>query len=108
MPAFMPVEVDDVSMAFGGCGDLGKMMPTVPANYPDKQKWERFQHDWFYRGIKGTDGLIPREGVDKGKALRHLKTIQGSFEPKHEVKEATVAYLASLWFTPESTWERAK
>ena len=108
MPAFMPVEVDDVSIAFGGGGDLQKMMPKVPANYPDRQKWERFQSDWFYSGLKGTEGLIPREGVDKNKAVRHLKTIQGSFEPSHEDKVAAVAYLASLWFMPESTWERAK
>jgi hypothetical protein len=84
------------------------MMPKVPTNYPDRQKWERFQSDWFYCGLKSTDGLIPREGVDKAKAMRHLKTIQGSFEPSHEDKVAAVAYLASLWFTPESTWQRAK
>jgi hypothetical protein len=108
MPAFMPVEVDDVSIAFGGGGDLAKMMPKVPENYPDRQKWERFQNDWFYHGLKSTAGLVAREGVDKDKAIRHLKTIQGSFEPKHEHKEAAVAYLASLWFEPSSTWERAR
>jgi len=39
------------------------------------------------------------EGVDGGLAIRHLQVIQASFEPKHEHKEAAVAYLASPWFT---------
>lgn len=107
-PKFVPADVDDVSMVFGGGVDIRKMMPPVPENYPDRQKWERFQSDWFTFGLKGTAGLVAREGVDRNKALRHLKTIQGSYEPKHEVKVATVAYLASIWFEPSSTWERAK
>jgi hypothetical protein len=37
--------------------------------------------------------------VDGELAIRHLQVIQASFEPKHEHKEAAVAYLASLWFT---------
>jgi hypothetical protein len=39
-----------------------------------------------------------KEGVDGNLAFRHLSAIQRSFTPKHEHKEAAVAYLASLWF----------
>jgi len=31
-------------------------------------------------------------------STRHLQTIQGSFEPKHEHKQDCVAYFMSLWF----------
>jgi len=41
---------------------------------------------------------MPNDGIDQNKALRHIKAILGSFEPKHEHKEAAAAYLLSLWF----------
>ena len=58
--------------------------------------WNRWQEQWFYRGLKE----IPesKDGVDQEKAMRHLAAVQGSYEHKHEHKEAAVAYLASLWF----------
>lgn len=60
--------------------------------------WNKWQTKWFYQGLTKADIPVPLEGIDLSIALRHLATIQGSFEPKHEHKEAAVAYLASLWF----------
>lgn len=99
-----PQKIDDVDVAFPA--KVSHLMPKfeeIPANYPNKSKWLQFQSDWFYTGIKGKD-LKVKEGIDKRDAIRHLQAIQGSFEPKHEHKEAAVAYLASLWFTEDSTW----
>lgn len=83
-------------------------MADIPAEFHNgRGKWSKFQQDWFYSGL-ATLNLIPRDGIDLKIALRHLKAIQGSFEPKHEHKEAAVAYLASLWFTDDSTWTTNK
>jgi len=60
----------------------------------------RFIGQWFFRGLTATDiaKLIPKQGVDKEKALIAIVAILRSFEPKHEHKEAGCAYLLSEWF----------
>jgi hypothetical protein len=99
-----PTDVSDVDMAFGG--GVRKLMPPYD-EIPDEFKrssnpYVRFQQSWFFSGLKKDQIPAAKPGVDQKKALRHLSTIQGSFEPKHEHKEAAVAYLASLWLeTPK-------
>ncbi len=87
------------------------MMPAwddIPDDYKRGRKPScRVVTRWFFSGLpKGTD-FVPRDGVDAGKALVHLKCILGSFEPKHEHKEAAVAYLLDQWFS-EVSGEPAK
>jgi len=101
-----PVEIDSATAAFPA--SVAHLMPKredIPAEFKrhNGTKWNRFAADWFFSGIKAT-GLIPKEGIDKNAALRHLSAIQRSFEPKHEHKESAVAYLASLWFDDKSVW----
>lgn len=62
--------------------------------------------DWFFNGAKGLrNGIeingtkfVARDGVDAMKALAAIRAILGSFEPKHEHKEAGCAYLLHEWF----------
>ena len=51
--------------------------------------------------------MKPKEGVDTKKALRHVKAVLGSWEPKHEHKEAGVAFLLNEWFD-DVTYETTK
>ena len=37
-------------------------------------KWQKFQSDWFYKGLK-SHNITPKDGVDVKKALRHLAAI---------------------------------
>jgi hypothetical protein len=83
---------------------LAKLMPpmeSIPEDFRrdrgEARKWIALQQQWFFCGLKGYE-FISNPGIDKADALRHLGTIQGSFEPKHEHKEAAVAWLMSLWF----------
>jgi hypothetical protein len=92
-----PTEISDVGLVFPG--SVLHLMPEY-AQIPEEfkrsgNKWCKWQSDWFYAGLSE----MPRaqEGIDLQKALRHLKAIQGSWEPKHEHKQAAVAYLASQW-----------
>lgn len=93
-------DVTGLDTAFGA-RDLANLMPAygdIPAEFKrDRNTWVRFQQEWFFCGIAGAT-VETRDGVDAKAALRHLKAIQSSWEPKHEHKEAAVAYLASLWF----------
>lgn len=58
--------------------------------------WAEWQGEWFYSGLKKLP--TPKAGIDLDLAMKNLACVQGSFEPKHEHKQAGVAYLASLWF----------
>jgi hypothetical protein len=102
-----PTPVSQLDVAFGNVREL-KLMPAygdIPEQFRNgKSKWIGFQQQWFYFGAK-KEGLIAKKGIDLDVALRHLAAIQASFEPKHEHKEAAVAYLASLWLDDSSTWK---
>lgn len=94
-----PQDIDGVSLVFPtGVKDKMPEYKDIPKDFKNNQNnpYVRMQQTWFYKGLKGVE-LKPKPGIDLNKALRHLSYIQGSWEPKHEHKEAGVAYLASLW-----------
>ena len=93
------VEISDLDLAFGVIAN--QILPKYE-NIPDKfkrgnTKWNRLFNDWFFSGLTELK-LVPKDGVDKNKALRMIKCCMGSFEPKHEHKEAGVAYMLSGFF----------
>lgn len=105
MSTFKPQEVSQAELAFGG--DMAKLLPLY-TQIPDEfkrggGKWNKLASTWFFRGIKNVV-WTPKPGIDEGMALRHIKAILSSWEPKHEHKEAGVAYLLSLWFD-DATYE---
>lgn len=99
MKKYMPQDVNGLELTFGG--DMKKLLPPmsdIPEEFQnDRTEWNRLVSQWFYRGLKSFD-CEPKDGIDKGKALKHISAILRSFEPKHEHKEAGCAYLLSLWF----------
>lgn len=108
-PYFPIAELSGADVAFGP-RNLFAIMPKMDA-IPDEYRrggtvWNKLFSTWFFRGLSKLD-LTPKEGVDQLKALLHVKAIMGSFEPKHEHKEAACAFLLSEWFT-DPKWEAAK
>lgn len=98
---FEPKEVSQMELVFGGnMSILMITMKDIPKDFHSLQgtEWNKIIARWFFGGLPQGTKFIPKEGIDKNKALRHLKAIMGSFEPKHEHKEACCAYLLSLWF----------
>src|SRR6185437_15064291 len=100
-------ELSQADVAFGNI----KHMPRYETLPPDFKRhngndFVRAISTWFFKGAKGTpDGLIidgmkftTKAGVDRAKALGAIKAVLGSFEPKHEHKEAACAYMLSEWF----------
>lgn len=91
--------VTDIDVVFGTKAlDLMPTYNKIPDEFKNGDtKWNKVVNTWFYRGLKNAQ-FTPKDGVDKNKALKHIKAIMGSFEPKHEHKEAGCAYLLSEWF----------
>lgn len=77
-----------------------ELMPSrndIPDEFKkDRNEWVKWQQQWFFNGLEKFPE--PKEGIDMQLAIRHLQRINSSWTPKHEHKEAGVAYLASLWF----------
>lgn len=95
-----PMVVPDAMYAFPA--SLGQLLPpwdSIPQEFRDNQtEWNRFVSTWFFKGWPEDRDLYQRPDVDAEIAFRHLHTIMRSFEPKHEHKEAAVAWLMSRWF----------
>jgi hypothetical protein len=106
-------DVSDLEMAFPA--DVEKLMPAweeIPREFKysfavrGMNRWADIASDLFFHGLKGAT-FTPKPGIDTTKALRHIKAILGSFAPRHEHKEAAVAYLLSEWFESVE-YEKAK
>lgn len=98
-----PVELNKVQEAFPA--DALDYMPEwdVVADARDRLTWQLdFQRDWMFRGVESDIMFIPRDSswgqAEVDRAFRHLGAIQNSYAPKHEHKEAAVAFLIDTWF----------
>ena len=91
----MPLSVDVVAELMPARKDIPEEFVMCSSN-----PWIKWQSKWMFEGIKSVPE--PKEGIDGRLAMRHLASIQRSWQPKHEHKVEAVAYLASLWFkSPE-------
>lgn len=103
----LPVEIDDVTLAFPA--NALEFMPAwddIPEDFRkgsgDAKIWIHFQETWFALGLSSTYfAFVPievnGERLSGESIVRNLTAIQSSYAPKHEHKMAAVAYLASLW-----------
>lgn len=53
---------------------------------------------WFYGGLPEGTVFVPKKGIDKKQALRHIHAAMTSWDARHEHKEAGVSYLLDQWF----------
>ena len=93
-----PIPVTAADIAFGGkCDEILPPMTEIPAEFlRDPNVWRDWQNEWFCFGLKRYP--VTKEGIELNLAMDNLHCVQRSFAPKHEHKQAGVAYLASLWF----------
>ena len=96
-----PLPIDGLNQAFPTSVD--KHLPKyneVPEEFRrGHTPWNKLFSKLFYSG-GSVAHLVPKPGIDKAQAIAHIRYCMGSWEPKHEHKEAGVAYLFSLWFEP--------
>lgn len=93
-----PIPLTKAEVAFGGKAmQILPPMSKIPGEFRSRANpWVKWQQDWFFNGLDAYP--VPKDGIDLQMAMANLAAVQGSFHPKHEHKEAGVAYLASLWF----------
>lgn len=91
---------NNADMAFGASNYRQYMpaMSEIPA-YENKKKYEDLASNIFFNGFDASS-LVPKPNVNKSDALRHIRAILASFEPKHEHKIAAVAFFFYEWFEP--------
>ena len=99
-PPYEPVETTAVQRTFSaGIDHLLPAYEDIPEEFKRLENpWVKFQRDWFFHGLPPNTQFGAKDGVNAETAFYHLHCIQSSYEPKHEHKEAAVAFLASLWF----------
>jgi hypothetical protein len=77
------------------------LMPA-PEDIPKKwwrghTEWNALASAWFFKGVDPEASFLMKPGVNGETAYRHIRAILGSYQPRHEHKEAAVAYLCSMW-----------
>lgn len=96
-PPYLPIEVPDLLLAFPTNGY--HRLPPREAFEKVERRWVHFVEQWFYNGAgKASDHIVAKEGIDMVKAVRHLKSVMGGFDTKHEDKINGVAFLMQTWF----------
>jgi hypothetical protein len=91
--------------------NVSHLMPTKEPDYAEyRENWHRSKSwgsklfmDMFYRGLTSL-ALVPKVGIDSDAALKHIRAIMSSWEPKHEDKVASCTFLFEHWFE-SATWE---
>ena len=104
-------KIDTPEMVFGSI----KHMPKYKDLPEEFQDWHyhpfcRAASHWFMKGgeplkngmVINGDRFTAKEGVDAADALRAIKTIMSSWEPKHEHKIAACGFLLHEWFNKET------
>lgn len=105
----LPVpEINDVELAFPA--NALEWMPKwedIPEEFRHGySEWNEIASAWFGAGLPADVEFYPREGVDPAKAVRACKATLGSYAPKHEHKEAAVAFMLSCWFKRVKKWKK--
>jgi hypothetical protein len=99
-----PSDLSPAEIAFGAPDIIYRLLPkyeTVPEEFKYRSTPQNnLVSTWFFEGMKSIDFLKVKPGIDKDKAINHIKTCMGSWAPKHEHKTAGCAYLFHLWFEP--------
>ena len=100
----MPKAVDDVLLAFPA-RVIGVLIPPwdeIPEKFRNFSSGyeELASHGCFY-AVEFRQEVLA-DGIKAELAIRHLTAVARSFEPKHEHKQAAIAFLISLWLKEEA------
>lgn len=104
---YRPIPIPDLMLAFPanvtGLMPADDVLDDVRHNRDfDSMGWDQLFTSMFYSGIKTTAKFLPREvdgqRLDGETCWRHLRALSGSFQPKHEYKEAAFIVLCKEFF----------
>jgi hypothetical protein len=102
--SMLPQDLSDSGIVFGAPTKINSLLPKyseIPEEFKGRSTPQTtLVSSWFFLGMTSIAFLKEKPGIDRHKALRHIKTCMGSWAPKHEHKTAGCAYLFYLWFEP--------
>ena len=103
-------EITDLQVNLGSANHMPPW-EYVPSGFKNnKNPYCKAVSSWFFEGGTGNSKAFatangakfkPKEDVDGEKAMRAIRAVLGSFDPKHEHKIAACAYMLSEWFDGE-------
>lgn len=98
-----PIVVTAAHAAFGPpMGELDNFLPRrdeIPDQFwRGSTEWNKVFGRWFFTGLPIGTSFRPKPGINGEEAVAHIKAVMVSWAPKHERKDAGVAYLLSEWF----------
>lgn len=90
-------EVDDLTVMFGAnIPGFDKVIKACPPEFRQyRNRWTHLANSIFFGGAD-MSAWKWREPALKAKQVRYLKAWLGSFDPRHEDKEAVCGWLLSL------------
>jgi hypothetical protein len=91
---------DGISTAFGADQRDYPSYDTIPEQFHccSNTPFNKAFSGLFFHGGKLSDfDLSWKAGIDQNEAMRTIRALMCSWAPKHEVKEATVAWALSEW-----------
>lgn len=108
MTVFPVPEISDVELAFPATAlDWMPEWDAIPAEFKDgRTEWNKIALQWFRYGLPAEVEFYPYVGVDPEKAVRAIQATLGSYAPKHQHKEAAVAFMLSEWFGKIEKWRK--
>lgn len=96
----LPINISKPDVVWGG--KVNEILPPyneIPDEFKSRYgKWNKIFSDWFFKGLPEGTNFIPKPDINKDLAIANIYCVMKSWAPKHEHKEAGVAYLMSLWF----------
>lgn len=102
----MPQRVSDAELVFPA--SAMKLMPAwdeIPAEFKiSSNEWAQIASALIFGKLSEQAEFDVIDGIEPQMMGRHLQVIMGSYAPKHEHKEAAVAYLLSLWNHSITNW----
>ena len=97
-----PVKYIGYGEFYYGTNDTRTIAPTyslIPKEFKvGFTKWRIASNIWFKRGLHKDSKLVPKKGIDKEMAIKHIQCLLNCFFVHTSLKIATAAYLLSLWF----------
>lgn len=98
-------KLDLADVAFGTTALLPKY-EDIPDDFKRRRTiWNDLFSSWFFDGLSALE-MKPKPGIDGDLAMKAIRAHMVSWEPKHEHKEAGVAWMMDQLFE-SATWEVA-
>ncbi len=76
---------------------LTRVLPRED-NYKPKTKWVLIAKAWYWNGLNKDWKFIPKQGISKEGAIRHIQALLNTWFLTKEEKIRHSSKLMSLWF----------